>query len=156
MPEKKERIFMDKRRILFLCTNNSSRSQMAEAYLRFFFGDRYEAWSAGIESGPINPYAIDVMAEEGIDLSGHYTKNVWDLTANMFDSVVTVCDSVYLSCPFFPGAKNYMHKGFPDPSLFQGTERDKMMQFRKVRDETKIWIKQTFDSVDSWIWDVGV
>jgi arsenate reductase len=147
---KKNKAIMDKKQILFLCAHNSARSQMAEAFLRLFFGDRYDVWSAGIKPSCVNPYVISVMDEEGVDMTGHYAKNVSDYIDYQFDSVVTVCDNVHRSCPFFPGAKNYIHEGFIDPSLFQGTEEDMIRQFRKVRDDIKYWIMQTFLPDERW------
>jgi arsenate reductase len=141
-PERK--VNMDMKRMLFLCTHNSVRSQIAEAFLRVLFGDRYDVWSAGTKPTEVNPFAIMVMAEEGIELSSHYAKSVHSYTDYEFDSVVTMCSNIYQSCPYFNGAKNYIHEEFADPSLFQGTEQDIINQFRKVRDEIKAWIIQTF------------
>jgi len=134
----------EKKRILFICTHNSARSQMAEGFIRHFYNDRYDASSGGTEPSRVNPYAIKVMEEVGIDISGHKSKSVKQFLDEKFDYVVTVCDKANEACPFFPGAKNTMHRGFQDPSLAKGTEEEIMEVFRSVRDEIKEWIGETF------------
>jgi arsenate reductase len=140
---KKERN-LDKKTILFICTHNSARSQMAEGFVKTLLGQHYDVYSGGTEPTAINPYAVKVMQEVGIDISDQYVKNVNDFVDRKIDYVVTVCDQAQDSCPFFPGAKTYIHKGFPDPSAFAGTEEEILEQIRKIRDEMKVWIVETF------------
>jgi arsenate reductase len=133
-----------KKRVLFICTHNSARSQMAEAFLNSHYGDRYEAQSAGIEPTDINPYAIKVMAEIGIDISKHLSKSIKEFRGQNFDYVATVCDHAKDTCPFFPG-EEILHKGFEDPSEFKGNEEEILEKVRQVRDEITVWIEKTFD-----------
>lgn len=133
-----------KQKVLFICTHNSARSQMAEGLLRNLFGDRYEAFSAGTEPGGVNPYAVRVMQEIDVEISGHRSKSVDEFQGMEIDYVVTVCDHAKETCPVFPGGKTYLHKGFQDPSEAQGTEEERMQIFRQVRDEIKEWILKTF------------
>lgn len=133
-----------KKRVLFICTHNSARSQMAEAFLRFLYGNRYEVYSAGTEPKEINPYAIKVMEEIGIDISKQRSKSIEELLGMDFDHVITVCDKAKEACPFFPGGKNYTHKGFEDPSEFNGSDKEKLDFFRRIRDEIRDWIEKTF------------
>ena len=124
-------------RILFLCTHNSSRSQMAEGLLRGRGGSGYAAFSAGTRPGGINPFAIRAMAEIGIDISeaaGHSSKGLDAYAGQTFDLVVTVCDSAAEECPFFPGARRQTHWGFPDPAAVEGSEGERLAAFREVRD----------------------
>jgi arsenate reductase len=137
---------LEKKTILFICAHNSARSQMAEGFVRFLFEDRYDVHSGGTEATVINPYAIEVMKEIGIDLSDHYAKSANDFMEKKIDYVVTVCDQAQGSCPFFSGAKTYIHKGFQDPSQFKGSEEEILEQTRRVRDEIKSWIVETFGS----------
>jgi len=133
-----------KANVLFLCAHNSIRSQMAEGWLRHFYGENYEAYSAGIEPGILDPLAVRVMKEVGIDISGQRPKNV-DLFLNKdFDYVITVCDHAREVCPFFPGGRARLHQSFEDPSQSEGTEEEKLATFRKVRDELGEWIRFTF------------
>ena len=113
----------EKKKVLFLCTHNSARSQMAEGLMNAHYGDRYEAYSAGTEPSNVNPYAVAVMAEIAIDISSHRPKSIGEFQSIQFDYVVTVCDSAKETCPFFPGGKEQIHKGFEDPSQFDGPER---------------------------------
>jgi arsenate reductase len=113
---------------------------MAEAFLNSNYGDRYEAQSAGIEPTEINPYAIKVMGEIGIDITKHRSKSIDEFRDENFDYVVTVCDHARESCPFFLGEK-IIHKGFDDPSEFEGTEEEILVKTRRVRDEISAWIK---------------
>jgi len=131
-----------KKRVLFLCTHNSARSQMAEGLLRTLYGSHYEAYSAGINPTNLNPYAVEVMKEIGIDISSHRSKNIEEFQGMNFDYVVTVCDYAKEACPFFPGKK--LHKGFEDPAGFQGTIEETLEVFRHTRDEIKQWIENTF------------
>jgi arsenate reductase len=130
-----------KKTILFLCTHNSARSQMAEASTNKFLGDIYTAYSAGTEKTKLNPYVKKAMEEIGIDMSAHYSKTAEQFLDKEIDVVVTVCDSAKEACPFFPGAKTYIHKSFTDPSSMTGTEEEIMAGVRKVRDEIKVWIE---------------
>ena len=135
----------NKRKVLFLCTHNSARSQMAEGILTNLYGDRFDALSAGTEPSRVNPYAIRVMHELGIDISGHKSKSIGCFDGAEIDYVVTVCDNAKESCPAFPGAKHYLHKGFRDPSKFRGKDEEILLGFRQVRDEIKIWIENEFE-----------
>jgi len=136
---------MEKKTILFICTHNSARSQMAEGFVKTLYGSYYEVFSGGIEPSEVNPYVIRAMAELDIDISDQYAKNINEFLERKIDYVVTVCDQAQASCPFFPGGKNYIHKSFQDPYGFQGTEEEMLEQIREVRDEIKDWIEKTFD-----------
>jgi arsenate reductase len=133
-----------KKRILFICTHNASRSQMAEGLLRALKGDRYEVYSAGTEPTAVHPAAIKAMAEIGIDISSHCSKGLVAVRDVMFDEVVTVCDHARESCPVFFGSGVKRHQGFPDPSAAQGSEADIMAVFRQVRDEIRQWIEDHY------------
>jgi arsenate reductase len=133
-----------KKKVLFICTHNSARSQMAEGFLNALYGDKYEARSAGIEPAEVNPYAIKVMAEIGIDISKHLSKSIKEFRGQNFDYVATVCDHAKDTCPFFPG-EEILHKGFKDPSEFKGNEDEILEKVRQVRDEITVWIEKTFD-----------
>jgi len=132
-----------KEKVLFICTHNSCRSQMAEGFLRHLYGNHYESYSAGLEVTEVNPYAIKVMGELGIDISGQRSKSIEEFRGMVFDYVVTVCDSAREKCPFFPG-KKVIHKGFEDPASFTGEEDQVLEVFRRVRDEIRDWIVETF------------
>lgn len=134
-----------KERVLFICIHNSARSQMAEGLLRSLYGERYEVISAGTEPGEVNPNAIEVMKEIGIDISNHYSKNVKDFINEDFDYVVTVCGGARETCPFFPGGKKQLHKGFEDPSSFSGNKEEVLAKFREIRDNLKEWIEEFFN-----------
>jgi arsenate reductase len=116
---------------------------MAEAFLNKLCGDRFKAESAGITPTRINPYIARVMAEVVIDLSGHRSKSIMEFQGRMFDFVVTVCDQAREQCPFFPGEKQ-IHRTFPDPSSFAGTEEEILTEVRAVRDEIREWVDKTF------------
>ena len=127
-------------KILFLCIHNSARSQMAEAYLKNFGGERFLAESAGLEPGKLNPLAIEVMKEDGIDISKNPTKDVFEMhkQGKLFHYVVTVCDpKASESCPIFPGMQKKINWSFDDPSKFTGTQEEKLEQTRAVRDKIK-------------------
>jgi arsenate reductase len=132
-----------KKRVLFICTHNASRSQMAEGLLNSLYSDRYEAYSAGTEPTSVNPYAIKVMAELGIDISLHQSKSIDEFKNKQFDYIITVCDYAKETCPYFPGSGKKLHQSFDDPSQFRGTEEDILAGFRRVRDEIKYWIEKT-------------
>ncbi len=124
-------------RVLFLCTHNSSRSQMAEGLLRARGGPRYEVFSAGTHPTGVHPLAVKAMAEIGLDISeaaGHRAKGMDAFAGQPMDLVVTVCDEAAEECPFFPGARRQEHWGFPDPSAASGTEEERLAVFREVRD----------------------
>ncbi len=133
-----------KQKALFICTHNSARSQMAEGLLNHLYGDKYEADSAGTQPTGVNPYAIKVMQEIGIDISHHRSKSVQEFLNQEIDCVITVCDSANETCPFFPGGKKRLHQSFQDPSIFTGSEEEILNGFRKVRDEIKKWIQGAF------------
>jgi arsenate reductase len=132
-----------KKKILFLCTQNSARSQIAEGIINFFYQKKYEAFSAGIYPSTVNPYAIEVMKEIGVDLSKHYSKSIEEFKNNHFDYVVTVCNNAKETCPFFPG-KKIIHKNFEDPAIMHGSIEEILDRFRKIRDDIKIWINEYF------------
>jgi len=133
----------NKKSVLFLCTHNSCRSQIAEGLLNSMYGSSYEAFSAGIEKTKVNPYTVEVMKEIGIDLSKHYSKTINKFQTQEFDIVVTVCDNARETCPFFPG-KKVIHKNFKDPSNVEGNIDKILSAFRKTRDEIKEWIVEQF------------
>jgi arsenate reductase (thioredoxin) len=123
--------------VLFVCTHNSARSQMAEGLLRHFAPDRFEAFSAGTEVTSVRPEAIKVMSELGIDISGQESKSVERFLGEQFAWVITVCDRARESCPVFPGAEQTAHWGFDDPAEAQGSEEERLSVFRRVRDEIR-------------------
>jgi arsenate reductase len=125
--------------ILVLCTGNSCRSQLAEGYLRHFAGSKAQIYSAGIETHGVNPKAIQVMAEDGIDISGHTSNHVDEYKDIPFDYVITVCDNANEACPFFPGNVKRFHHNFPDPAKATGTAEEIMDEFRRVRDMIKVY-----------------
>lgn len=133
-----------KEKILFICTNNSARSQIAEGYLKHVYGDYYEVHSAGTEPTIVNPYAIKVMDEIGIDISKHRSKSLKEFEGHEFDQVITVCSGAEKACPFFPGGKKYIHQGFKDPACAKGSEKEKMKVFQEVRDEIISWVDTQF------------
>jgi len=130
-----------KKKVLFICTHNAARSQMAEGLLRSLHGDQYECFSAGTEPTSVSPYAIRVMAETGIDINQHRSKSLKECLDQDFDYVVTVCDSAKESCPYFPGGRKILHQSFDDPSALTGTEAEIMAGFRRIRDEIRSWIE---------------
>jgi arsenate reductase (thioredoxin) len=140
----------DKKRVLFVCVHNSARSQIAEAFLNTLAGDRFEAMSAGLEPGTLNPLVVEVMKEIGIDISQNQTKSAFDLfkKGELYFYVITVCDAASAEqCPLFPGLLTaQIHWGFADPSLFVGTYEEKLAQMRAVRDAIKVkieeWLKE--------------
>jgi|SRR4029453_4545443 arsenate reductase (thioredoxin) len=126
---------MERQRVLFICTHNSARSQMAEGLLRHFAGGRFEVYSAGTEATEVRPEAINVMAEIGIDISGQTSKTLDRYLAQPFDWVITVCDRAKQTCPVFPGAERTAHWSFDDPSEASGTEEERLAVYRRVRQE---------------------
>lgn len=126
---------MGKPKVLFLCTGNSARSQMAEGYLRHAAGDRFEAMSAGIEPKGLNPLAVEAMREIGIDISPQQSKDVVSLLGQHIPYVITVCDNARERCPIFPQTYKFLHWSFEDPAAAPGTDEQKLIVFRRVRDE---------------------
>jgi arsenate reductase len=117
---------------------------MAEGFLNALLEDHYEAWSAGTNPTVVNPNAVRVMTEVGIDLSTHHSKGLEGFLDREWDYVVTVCDKAKEACPFFPGGRQRIHKGFIDPSGIDGGDKEKLILFRQVRDQIKEWIEETF------------
>ncbi|HUS74834.1 MAG TPA: arsenate reductase ArsC [Methanothrix sp.] len=144
----------EKKKVLFLCTHNSARSQMAEGLLRAMYRDRYEAYSAGVEATSVDPRAVRAMLEIGIDISAQRSKSFQEFQDKTFDLAVTVCDRAKQACPICstqlnlpsksPKAREVIHKSFEDPAAAQGSEEEQLEAFRRVRDELKDWISQTF------------
>jgi arsenate reductase len=124
-----------KKRVLFLCTHNSARSQMAEGLLRSMAGDQFEVFSAGTEATRVHPLAIEAMREVDIDISGHRSKTLGEFSGQRFDYVITVCDRANESCPIFPGGTQRIHWGFEDPSAATGTDEQRLDAFRNAREE---------------------
>lgn len=124
-----------KKRILFLCTHNSCRSQMAEGLVNHYLGDRFRAFSAGTEATRVNPLAARVLAELGIDISCHYSKTIDEFAGQQFDHVITLCGSANEQCPLFFGGVERVHMGFDDPSRLEGSDDEVLPEFRRVRDE---------------------
>ncbi len=126
---------MEKERILFICSHNSARSQMAEEILRKYRGDRYEVWSAGLEAGPLNPVVVQILREEeDLDIAGKDTRSVREMLAlgKVFTRVITVCSQAERECPVFPGVQHREHWPFPDPAEFRGTEEEIRERTRDV------------------------
>ncbi len=142
---------MKKRRVLFVCVHNAARSQMAEAFLKKYGGDRFEAESAGLEPGVLNPLVVEVMQEVGIDISRNKTKSVFDFyrQGREYDVVVTVCDESRAgACPVFPGPAERLHWSFDDPSRFEGSREEKREKARGVRDKIK-------QKIIAWLEEAG-
>ena len=131
----------DKQKVLILCTANSARSQMAEGLLRHDAGDRFEVESAGSRATHVRPEAIQVLKEIGIDISGHRSKAADEFANATFDYVLTVCDNAQESCPIVPGHANRIHQSFDDPAARQGTEQERLGEFRRVRDQIRAYLK---------------
>jgi arsenate reductase len=125
---------VDKRRVLFVCTHNSARSQMAEAMLRSFAGDRFEAFSAGTEAAGIRPETIKVMDEIGMDITGQRSKTIDEFRGQSFDWFITVCDEAQKNCPVLPGVREVAHWSIEDPSLTEGPPDERLAAFRRARD----------------------
>lgn len=131
-----------KTKALFLCTGNSCRSQMAEGFLRACGGDSYEAYSAGMKPSQVNPLAIEVMREVGVDISRHRSKNVAEYVGQDFGTVITMCDNAKDQCPIFPGSGLREHWPFDDPADATGGDEERLAVFRRVRDEIGARIEQ--------------
>jgi arsenate reductase len=125
------------KKILVLCTGNSCRSQIAHGYLKKLAGAKAELYSAGVETHGVNPRAITIMAEDGIDISHHTSNNILEYASIEFDFVITVCDNAKERCPYFPSKAKQLHYNFPDPAKAQGTDEEIWNEFRKVRDMIK-------------------
>ena len=141
---------MAKTKVLFICVHNSARSQMAEAWLNYTCGDFFEAQSAGLEAGTLNPLVIEAMREVDVDISHKSTQRVFDVFASgqLFGYVITVCDEANAErCPVFPGYAQKLHWSFPDPSALTGSREEKLKEIRKIRDEIRCkveeWCEQT-------------
>ncbi len=138
---------MNKPKVLFLCTGNSARSQMAEAFLRAYAGDQFDVYSAGLEPKGINPVTIQVMNEAGFDMSGHSSKDLRQFIGQVhFGYMITVCDRAAEKCPIFPGIGIRLHWSFEDPVAFEGSEQEKLTRFREIRDQietrVKFWVAE--------------
>ena len=134
-----------RQRVLFLCTHNSARSQMAEGLLRHLAGDRFEAYSAGTEATHIRPLAIEAMAELGIDVSGQGSKTLDRYLGEPFDAVITVCDQAAERCPLFPGRAERIHWSFPDPAAASGSHEERLEVFRRTRNNISKRLRQWVD-----------
>ena len=130
------------KKVLVLCTGNSCRSQIAEAYLRHFAGEKAAIYSAGVETHGVNPRAISTMKEDGIDITQHTSNNIDEYVNIDFDFVITVCDNAKERCPFFPTKAKKFHQNFPDPAKATGTEEAILEQFREVRQMIKRYSQQ--------------
>lgn len=124
-----------------MCTGNSCRSQMAEGYLRHYGQGQVEAYSAGIEAHGVNPKAIQVMSEDGVDISSHTSNKAEDFDHLDFDYVITVCDNAYEQCPYYPQSTKKFHFNFPDPAKAKGSDEEVMDQFRSVRDQIRSYMR---------------
>jgi arsenate reductase len=135
---------MSRQRVLFLCTGNSARSQMAEAFLRRYGNGQFEVHSAGLEPKGVNPLTIRVMNEAGIDISGHTSKGIETyLGKTLFQTLITVCDDADKNCPtVWPGVNTRLHWSFEDPARFEGSEEERLAKFREVRDQIQARIKE--------------
>lgn len=131
-----------KKKILVLCTGNSCRSQMAEGYLRHFANEKAEIYSAGVETHGVNPKAIAAMREDSIDISNHTSNNIDEFYDIDFDFVITVCDNAKEHCPYFPTKAKKFHHNFSNPAKAEGSEDEIREEFRKVREEIKVYCKK--------------
>jgi arsenate reductase (thioredoxin) len=137
--------------VLFLCTGNSCRSQMAEGYARALWGKHHEAQSAGTEPHGMNPFTVKVMTEDGVDISGHWSKSVDDVDLENIDLVVSVCDDARESCPVLPGTTRRLHRSFRDPFVLgRGLPEELALEeYRRIRDEIKVWIMELERELDA-------
>jgi len=133
-----------KTRVLFICTANAARSQMAEGYLRARYGDRFDAFSAGTRKSAVSARAVVVMKEIGIDIAGHRSKTLDEVSGMRFDLAVTLCDRASQVCPIVTSARRTIHRGFPDPHLTPGTDEEILEGYRRVRDGITSWIDAAF------------
>jgi len=133
-----------KKKILFICIHNAARSQMAEAILNKLYRDRYTAFSAGTDPTQIDPFVVLVMSEIGVDVSDCRSKGLSLFKNSNMDYVITLCDQVKESCPYFPGGIEHLHKGFSDPSELKGKTEDVINGYRRIRDEIQNWIEKEF------------
>ncbi|MCB2225639.1 MAG: arsenate reductase ArsC [Desulfarculaceae bacterium] len=141
---------MPGKKVLFVCTHNSARSQIAEAYMKQMAGERFAVESAGFEPGPLNPLAVEVMAEEGIDISGNQARSVFELfrQGRVFEVVITVCENSRESeCPLFPGITKRLHMPFPDPAGLSGSHEEKLAAARRIRDQIKGAVAELIDEL---------
>ena len=136
---------LKKPKVLFVCTANAARSQMAEGYLRAEYGDRYEVFSAGTRKARVSTCAIEVMQEIGIDISHHHSKTLDEVAGMEFEIAVTLCDNAHKVCPVIPNAGTTIHKGFFDPHLTPGNDAEVLAGYRSVRDEIVRWIDNEFN-----------
>jgi arsenate reductase len=143
LADKKENL-----KILFICTGNSCRSQMAEGWAKKLKSDSIEAFSAGIIPTKVHPRTIQVMAEAGVDISDHYSKHITDLADIDFDYAITLCDNAREFCPVLPGKSKLVHKPFADPTVLMGAEESIMKAFRKIRDQIRDFVKTLPDSLE--------
>jgi len=133
------------KKVLFVCTHNSARSQMSEGFLRHHAGDRFEAFSAGTEPGSLHPLAVEAMAEIGIDISGQHAKSVDEFLGRPFEYVITVCERARETCPLFPHAARHLHWDLPDPSRIEGTHEERLVMFRRIRDQVGERVRALID-----------
>jgi arsenate reductase len=136
---------MTKKRVIFICIHNSARNQMAEAFVNSACSEEFEAESAGLEPGKLNPIVVEAMQEIGIDISGHKTKSVFDMfkSGKLFHHAITVCDETSAErCPIFPGIAKRLHWSFPDPSALQGAHEEKLAGTREIRDAIKAKVEE--------------
>ena len=131
-------------KVLIICNHNSSRSQITEGLLKSLYSEYYEVYSAGNNPTTVNSYAINVLEEIGVDISKNRSKSLKEFEGLEFDYVVTVCGGEGQTCPFFSGGKYYIHKSFEDPAEVDGTIHDKIVAFRRTRDDIKLWLEKTF------------
>jgi len=131
--------------ILVLCTGNSCRSQIAEGYLQFYAGDKARVYSAGVEVHGVNPRAVQIMANDGIDISRHTSNHVDEYMDVQFDYIITVCDNAKENCPYFPSKAQRFHYNFPDPAKASGTEQEIMQEFERVREMIKTYAAKFID-----------
>lgn len=127
------------KKVLVLCTGNSCRSQIAHGYLQQFAGNKAEVYSAGVEIHGVNPKAVKIMADDGVDISSHTSNNVDEYMDIPFDYIITVCDNAKENCPYFPSKAQRFHQNFPDPAKATGTEQEVMEEFKRVRDMIKVY-----------------
>ncbi len=133
-------------KILFLCTGNSCRSQMAEGWANHLFPDRVKAYSAGTRPSQVHPLAVRVMAEAGVDISHHRSKDLSAVQGVTFDLVITLCNSAKEECPLLPGTHKLIHRGFPDPAQALGNQEERLESFRRVRDDIKDFVQELIES----------